>query len=67
MLSFKISSYFRGDKKKADAVYEKMTPLQAEDIAETVTFILTRPPHVQIAEIIVLASQQASAALVHRE
>ncbi len=57
---------FHGDKTKADAVYRGLTPLTPTDIAETVLFVATRPPHVQIAEVIVLPTAQASALLVDR-
>lgn len=57
---------FHGDKKRADEVYKNMTPLCAKDIAETVAFVLSRPAHVQIAEVIVLPTAQATATMVHR-
>jgi 3-hydroxy acid dehydrogenase/malonic semialdehyde reductase len=57
---------FRGDEQRAKTVYQNITPLKSEDIAETVVFCATRPPHVQIAEMIVLPTNQASASLVHR-
>jgi len=55
-----------GDKNRAKTVYEGMTPLTGEDIAELAVFIVSRPAHVQIANIVVLASAQASATIVHR-
>lgn len=58
---------FRGDAQRAKAAYQKMKPLSAEDIADTVVFCATRPPHVQIAEVIVLPTAQASTTMVHRE
>jgi len=57
---------FRGDEQRAKAVYQNVTPLRPEDIAETVVFCATRPAHVQVAELIVLPTNQASASLVHR-
>ena len=39
---------FKGDKKKADAVYEGTQPLTAEDIADAIHWVATRPPHVNI-------------------
>jgi NADP-dependent 3-hydroxy acid dehydrogenase YdfG len=57
---------FRGDRARADTVYEGMTPLSAEDIAECVGFIVSRPPHVNVDSMIVLARDQAGAAAVHR-
>jgi NADP-dependent 3-hydroxy acid dehydrogenase YdfG len=57
---------FRGDERRAGAVYQNLKPLTAEDIAEAVLFCATRPPHVQVAEMIVLPTNQASTTLVHR-
>ncbi|MBN2424093.1 MAG: SDR family oxidoreductase [Calditrichaceae bacterium] len=58
---------FNGDKNQADNVYKGMTPLTGTDVAETVLFVATRPPHVQIAEVIIMATDQGSAVLVHRK
>jgi NADP-dependent 3-hydroxy acid dehydrogenase YdfG len=57
---------FDGDEEKAAAVYQGMEPLHAEDVAEIALFIATRPPHVNISNLIVLPSQQATAMLVDR-
>ncbi|RKP26802.1 hypothetical protein SYNPS1DRAFT_32639 [Syncephalis pseudoplumigaleata] len=57
---------FGGDKARADKVYEGLTPLSAQDIAEIAAFIATRPPHVQIADLLVLATDQAAATKAHR-
>ena len=58
---------FRGDKSKAGAVYAGLKPLTAEDIAETVYFAASAPPHVQIAEVLIMPTNQATATVVHRE
>ena len=58
---------FHGDRERARAVYRGMTPLTAEDVAEVVIFVSTRPPHVGIAEVLVLPTDQASATQIHRE
>ena len=58
---------FRGDKEKADQVYRGLTPLYAQDIAEAVMFALTRPAHVQIADMVIFPTHQASAYHVYRE
>ncbi len=50
---------FKGDKDKAKGVYNGFTPLFANDIAETILFVLTRPPHVNIDDILVMPTDQA--------
>jgi 3-hydroxy acid dehydrogenase/malonic semialdehyde reductase len=57
---------FKDDQEKVDAVYANMTPLSATDIAETVLFCVTRAAHVNISEIVVLPTDQASTTMVHR-
>lgn len=57
---------FRGDEKAADAVYKGMTPLTADDIADMMMFMLERPRHVVIDEIITMPTDQGSVTTVHR-
>ena len=57
---------FAGDKERADNVYKGIKPLTGEDIAEVVYFAASAPAHVQIAEVLVLATHQASGSIVHR-
>lgn len=52
---------FHGDRAKAGKVYEGFTPLYEDDIAEAVLFAVTRPPHVNINELVIMATAQASA------
>lgn len=52
---------FRGDAEKAGQVYKGFMPLQAKDIAETILFILTRPAHVNIDDLLIMPTNQASA------
>lgn len=52
---------FKGDEEKAKNVYEGFTPLYAEDIAETVFFCVTRPPHVCINDLVITPTAQANA------
>jgi len=58
---------FRGNNEKAKAVYKNLQPLSPDDVADAVVFCATRPAHVQIAEMIVLPTAQASTTLVHRK
>lgn len=58
---------FRGDAEKARKVYEGLKPLSADDIAETILWVVTRPPHVNIQEIILMPTAQASVRDVHRQ
>jgi len=57
---------FGGDADRAETVYEGLDPLTGADIADTVVWVASRPPHVQVAEVVVLAGAQASATIVHR-
>ena len=57
---------FHGDRDRAEAVYEGLTPLSADDVADTVLWVAQRPPHVQVADVVLLASAQAGATRVHR-
>ncbi|MDP8237575.1 MAG: SDR family NAD(P)-dependent oxidoreductase [Candidatus Hatepunaea meridiana] len=54
------------DDVKADSVYDGLTPLTAQDIAEAVLFCATRPPHSNITEMVILPADQASAYHAHR-
>jgi NADP-dependent 3-hydroxy acid dehydrogenase YdfG len=58
---------FKGDEQISNKVYQGFHPLQAVDIAETVQFVLSRPPHVVLADITILPTAQASATIVNRE
>jgi NADP-dependent 3-hydroxy acid dehydrogenase YdfG len=57
---------FRGDPERAAAVYRGLTPLTPEDVADVVLFAATRPPHVDIADVLVLPTDQASADRIRR-
>ena len=57
---------FRGDEERAAAVYANVEPLRPEDVAECVVFALTRPPHVNVDELVVKATAQSSAVRIHR-
>jgi NADP-dependent 3-hydroxy acid dehydrogenase YdfG len=57
---------FGGDRAKADAVYEGIEPITADEVADCVLFALTRPLHVNIDEIVIKAIAQSSGARVVR-
>ncbi len=50
---------FKGDQEQADKVYDGFTPLYAEDIAEAILFTVTRPPHVNIDDLVIMPASQA--------
>ena len=58
---------FKGDSERAKSVYRGYQALKPEDIAELVVFVVTRPAHVNIADLLVLPTAQASSTIVHKE
>jgi len=58
---------FRGDEEKASAVYANVEPLRPEDVAECVLFAVTRPPHVNVDELVVKALAQSTPIRIHRD
>lgn len=57
---------FRGDEARARAVYERMRPLSPDDVADAIAWIVTRPPHVNVGELVLWPTDQASTTSVHR-
>ncbi len=57
---------FRGDKQKADNVYRGIKPLNGDDIAEVVYFAASAPEHMQVAEILVMPTYQATGSIVSK-
>ena len=57
---------FRGDKEKADNVYRGIKPLNGDDIAEVVYFAASAPEHMQVAEILVMPTYQATGSIVSK-
>ena len=55
------------DEKANDKVYAGFTPLNAQDIADSILFMVTRPPHVNIGDILILPTAQASATVINRK
>ena len=58
---------FKGDQEKSDQVYEGFTPLYAEDIAEAVLFTVSRPPHVNIDDMVIMPAAQARSRKIIRK
>jgi 3-hydroxy acid dehydrogenase/malonic semialdehyde reductase len=58
---------FKGDTEKAANVYKGLKPLQPEDIADIIHFVVSRPYHVNIADLIVMPTAQASSTIVKRD
>lgn len=58
---------FDGDAARAAKVYEGLTPLTADDVADVIAFVVTRPAHVNLATTLLLPRDQATATLVHRQ
>ncbi len=58
---------FNGDSEKAKSVYKNLNPLLAEDIADAVEFVLSRPAHVCINDMVIMPTAQANASTVYRK
>lgn len=58
---------FKGDSSRADSVYQGFDPLTAEDIADLIQFIVTRPAHVNIADALILPTAQVASTMVHKK
>lgn len=58
---------FKGDQEKANVMYKGFKPLHPEDIAEVTWFVTTLPPHVNINDLTIMPTAQASAAVFHKE
>jgi serine 3-dehydrogenase len=58
---------FHGDTEKAKNVYKDLTALTGDDIADLVFFCVTRSPHVNISELLVVPTDQANSFLIHRD
>ena len=57
---------FKGDTQRASKVYQNFTPLKPQDIADVIYFAISRPPHVNIADLTVMCLDQASSTIVHK-
>jgi NADP-dependent 3-hydroxy acid dehydrogenase YdfG len=66
MVNTEFSLVRMGSQEKADSVYAGMKPLTGEDIAETIDWLLARPPHVNVQELVIYPTDQAHVGMVHR-
>ena len=57
---------FKGDKERASKVYQGFQPLKPEDIADIIHFVVSRPYHVNIADLVVMSTAQASSTIVNK-
>jgi NADP-dependent 3-hydroxy acid dehydrogenase YdfG len=57
---------FKGDRERAQKTYEGFTPLSPDDVADAILYALTRPPHVNVGEIVLWPTAQASVTFVKR-
>ncbi len=67
MVETEFSEVRLGDREKAKTVYAGMTPLSARDIAETIYWCVARPRHVNVQEVVIYPTDQASPTVVHRK
>ena len=58
---------FRGDTERAKKVYQGLTPLTPTDVADVIFFCATRPPHVNISEVLLMPTDQAGSMLFNRQ
>jgi 3-hydroxy acid dehydrogenase/malonic semialdehyde reductase len=58
---------FKGDKDRAKKVYEGLTPLMAQDIADAIWFAVSRPAHVNINDMVIMPSAQATATITNKK
>ena len=58
---------FKGDNNRAEKVYQGYKALQAEDIADIIEFVINRPSHVNIADILVLPQAQATSSIIEKK
>ena len=58
---------FKGDKTRADKVYEGLQPLTPHDVAQVIGFMATLPPHVNISDLTLLPTAQGAATVVNRK
>jgi 3-hydroxy acid dehydrogenase/malonic semialdehyde reductase len=57
---------FKGDKERAKKVYEGFTPLSAEDVADAIWYVASRPAHVNVNDMLLMPTAQANASTIFR-
>lgn len=57
---------FKGDKERADSIYEGFTPLYANDIADLIYYVVSRPAHVNIADTLIFPATQTNATTIYK-
>jgi NADP-dependent 3-hydroxy acid dehydrogenase YdfG len=57
---------FKGDAERASKVYDGFTPLYADDIADAISYVISRPEHVMVADLTIFPTAQASATIVNK-
>jgi 3-hydroxy acid dehydrogenase/malonic semialdehyde reductase len=57
---------FKGDADRASKVYDGFTPLYGDDIADAISYVISRPPHVMVADLTIFPTAQASATIVNK-
>jgi NADP-dependent 3-hydroxy acid dehydrogenase YdfG len=58
---------FRGDKDRAEKVYQGLTPLRAQDVADAILWAVSRPAHVNVAHVLLTSVDQANSLLFNRK
>ena len=58
---------FKGDSQRAKTVYQGYQPLTPVDIAETIYFVISRPTHVNIADLVIMPTAQASSTIIKKD
>jgi 3-hydroxy acid dehydrogenase/malonic semialdehyde reductase len=58
---------FKGDKERAKKVYEGFTPLTAQDVADTIYYVASRPAHVNINDLVLMPTAQATGSMIFRK
>lgn len=58
---------FRGDEERAAKIYQGLTPLVAEDVADAICWAVTRPAHVNVAQVLLTSVDQANSLLFNRK